>query len=182
MRKHYPQAGLWLDRGPSHYTIISTHKGGVVYHYQQGQPPLINAGVVVRNTKACLGSTQGYDTQNKVHRSDGQLEITSQVTEMPKQLPGPLQFIVLRMFSLTLFRSAVVREWIKRRLVMMLITRRQTWPVKNIRRIQLGESLNIEDSTHLSSGYRVVANVGAFVPIHMASQGYWQIQDEEGQE
>ena len=178
IRKHYPQAGFWLDRGPSHYSIISTHKGGVVYHYQQGQPPLINSGVVVCNTKACLGSTQGFDTLNKVHQSGNQLEITSQITAMPKQLPGPLQFMVLRMLSLTFFRSAAVREWIKRRLVKMLITRRQTWPIKNIRRIQLGASLNIEDVTHFPSGYQVVEDVGAFVPIHMASQGYWQMQDE----
>lgn len=181
MCKHYPQAGLWLDRGPTHYTIVSTHKGGVVYHFHQGQSLTINAGVVVRDRQGRTGSTQGYDTQNKVHQSDRQLKITSQVTEMPKQLPGPLQFIVLRTLSLTLFRSAVVREWIKRRLVKMLITRRQTWPVENIRRIQLGASFNIEDATHLASGYQVVENVGAFVPMHMASQGYWQIQDEEGQ-
>jgi hypothetical protein len=54
--------------------------------------------------------------------------------------------------------------------------------VKNIRCIQLGASLRLEDTTILTSGYQVVENVGAFVPIHMASQGYWQIQDEEGKE
>lgn len=181
MRKHYPQAGLWLDRGPSHYTIISTHKGGVVYHYSQGQPPLINVGVVVRDANARVGSTQGYDTLNIVQQSGDQLEITSQITTMPKQLSRPLQFMVLRMLSLTLFRSVSVREWIKRRLVKMLITKQQTWPVKNIRRIQLGASLKIEDATHVIAGYQVVADVGTFVSIHMASQGYWQIQDEEGQ-
>jgi hypothetical protein len=182
MQKHYCQAGLWLDRGPTHYTIVSTHKGGVVYHFHQAQPPIINAGVVVCDRKGRTGSTQGYDIQNKVRHGDGQLEITSQVIEMPKQLAGPFQFMVLRMLSLTLFRSAVVREWIKRRLVKMLITKPQTWPVRNIRRIQLGASLSIEDATHLALGYQVVENVGAFIPIHMDSQGYWQIQDEEGQE
>jgi hypothetical protein len=116
-----------------------------------------------------------------VNESDEEFEITSQITEMPKQLPGSLQFIVLRLLSLTVFRSPAMREWIKRRLVKMLITRRKTWPVKNIRRIQLGAALSIEDTTHLTSGFQVVGNVGDFVPIHMASQGYWQIQDEEEQ-
>jgi len=182
MRKHYSQAGLWLDRGPTHFTIVSTHKGGVIYHFQQGQSPIINAGVVVRDTKARLGSTQCYDTQNTVNQSGDQLEIISHITLMPKQLPSPLQFMALRILSLTVFRSAAVREWIKRRLVTLLITRRKTWPVKNIRCIQLGASLRLEDTTILTSGYQVVENVGAFVPIHMASQGYWQIQDEEGKE
>jgi hypothetical protein len=182
MRKHYSQAGLWLDRGPTHFTIVSTHKGGVIYHFKQGRSPIINAGVVVQDTKARVGSTQCYDTQNTVNQSGDQLEITSHITVMPKQLPSPLQFMALRILSLTVFRSAALREWIKRRLVMLLITRRKSWPVKNIRRIQLGSSLRLHDTTSLTSGYQVVRNVGAFVPIHMASQGYWQIQDEEGGE
>ena len=180
MRKQYSEAGLWLDRGPTHYTIVSTHKGGVVYHFRQAHPPLINAGVVVRNAQGRLGSTQGLNPCNIVHQQGEQLEITSQINTMPKQLPGPIQFILLRLLSVTAFRSAIVREWVKRRLVTMLMTRRQIWPVQNHRRIHIGAELQVKDQTTLISGYRVVKNAGAFVPIHMASQGYWQVQDEKG--
>ena len=100
---------------------------------------------------------------------------------MPKQLPGPLQFMVLRLMSLTAFRFVWLREWIKRRLVNLLITSRTHWPVRNQRCITFGETLKIEDTIDLPSGYQQVANPGAFVPIHMASQGYWQCQDEETQ-
>jgi len=180
MRKHYPRAGLWLDRGTTHYTIVSTHKGGVIYHYQKGQPPLINAGVVVRNAQARLGSTQAINPQNVVCQQGDQLEIRSPITAMPRQLPGPLQFILLRLLSATVFRSATVREWFKRRLVALLITKHRLWPAQNQRRIRLGAELQVEDQTTLVSGYRVVEKVGAFVSIHMASQGYWQAQDEKG--
>jgi hypothetical protein len=180
MRKQYSEAGLWLDRGPTHYTIVSTHKGGVVYHFRQAHPPLINAGVVVRDAQGRLGSTQALNTRNIVHQQGEQLEITSQINTMPKQLPGPIQFILLRLLSVTAFRSVIVREWVKRRLVTMLMTRRQIWPVQNHRRIHIGAELKVKDQTTLISGYRVVENAGAFVPIHMASQGYWQVQDEKG--
>lgn len=182
MRKQYPQAGLWLDRGPTHYTIVSTLKGGVAYHFHQDHPPLINAGVVVRNAQGRLGSTQAFNARNIVHQQGEQLEITSQITTMPKQLPGPVQFIFLRLLSLTAFRSAIVREWVKRRLAKMLITRRKFMPIKNKRSINFGAELKIKDQTATASGYRVVVNTGVFVPIHMASQGYWQMQDEKGSE
>lgn len=182
LRKHFPKAGLWLDRGPAHYTLINTHKAGVVYHFRQGHRPLIDAGVVVCDANGHFGSSQSYDQNNRVHQQGDQLEVTATITAMPKQLPGPIQFMILRGLCLTAFRFAPLREWIKQRLVKMLITRRHHWPVYNHRSITLGESLKIVDQTDLRSGYRVIQNAGGFVPIHMASQGYWQIQDELGQE
>ncbi len=179
LRRHFPQAGLWIDRGPAHYTLINTHKGGIVYHFQQGHPVLIDAGVVSRDPKGRYGSTQAYDPGNVVSQQNEQLIITASMTAMPKQLPGPLQFLILRALCLTAFRFAGLREWIKRRLVKLLITRREYWPVRNQRSITLGEALKIEDKPYLPVGYQLIQHPGAFVPIHMASQGYWQIQDEE---
>ncbi len=178
-RKYFPLAGLLLDRGPAHYSIICTHKGGVVYHFQAGHNAFINAGVVIRNKKGHYASSQAYNQQNIVRQLDEwRFEIISQMTAMPKQLPGPLKFLVLRLFCLTLFRSVLLREWIKRQLVNLLITRHKYWPAFNRRIISLGEALLIEDQINLPTGYQLVENAEVFVSIHMASQGYWQIQDE----
>jgi hypothetical protein len=181
LRKHFPQAGIWLDRGPVHYTIINTHKGGVIYHFRQGHRARIDAGVVVRDTQGRYASSQAYDQHNNLQQEGDQLKITSQITVMPKQLPSPLKFLLLRLLCLTAFRSIALREWIKRRLVEILITRRQQWPVSNLRTIRLGETITVEDRTNLPAGYQRIENAGAFVPIHMASKGYWQIQDEHKQ-
>ena len=181
LRLNFLQAGLWIDRGPSHYTVVSAHKGGVVYHFRYGQATLIDAGVVVRDSRGRYGSTQAYDQKNMVNQQADQLEVSAQVAAMPKQLPRPLQFLVIRTLSLTAFRISPIREWIKRRLVNLLITRRSDWPVRNTRSITLGDALKIEDKLELSTGYQRVNGVAAFVPIHMASQGYWQRQDEESQ-
>lgn len=179
MRIFYREAGFFLDRGPNHYSIISTHKGGVIYHFRSGHRPLIDAGLVVLSAEGRPGSTQGFNRDNLIRHQDEHLEINSQITVMPKQLPRPLQFIVIRLFGWTLFKSMTIREWIKRIIVNILITRRQAWPVTNLRTIRFGETLSFEDKTSLISGYKVIENINTFVPIHMASQGYWQIQDEE---
>ena len=97
---------------------------------------------------------------------------------MPKQLPKPWQFIVLRILSLTLFKFVFSREIVKKLLVKLLITRQKKWPIKNTRRIYLGENLSIKDELDKNPNYKIIDKIKVFVPIHMASQGYWQIQDE----
>lgn len=178
MRKHFPQAGILIDHGPRHYTLVNTHKGGVFYHFSVGQPPMIDAGVVVRDRKGRLGSTQGYAPNNPLQIDGNRVEVSARVTVMPRQLPGPGQFLTLRLLSFTLFRIGPLREWIKRGLVHLLIRRRHVWPVTNTRSIQLGQDLTVQDAPALAAGYRLQPNAGSFVPIHMASKGYWQIQDE----
>jgi len=176
-RKRFEEAGLLIDRGEEHYSIVALDKGGVVYHYASGEPPLIEAGVVVRNAKGHLGSTQGPG-QVEMHEADGTLTVAASIVPMPKQRPGVWQFLLLRLLCVTIFRFPKLRERVKRILVRMLVTGGAPWPLKNRRTIQLGKGLAIHDETELRPGYQVVEMVHDFVPIHMASQGYWQLQDE----
>lgn len=179
MRKHFEHAGLLIDRGPRHYSIISVSKGGVVHHFVNGKLAVQDAGVVVRCPRGRLGSTQAYASHN-ILKSDGDsLTIRAAVSPMPKRLPGPMQFLMLRILCLTAFRMAWVREWVKQWLVNLLITGVKPWPITNERLIILGESLSVEDKMVLPAGYERLSGLHSFVPIHMASQGYWQVQDEE---
>ncbi len=175
---HFEEAGLLVDRGEEHYSIIATGKGGVVYHFASGEPPVINAGVVVRNAKGHLGSSQGPG-QVQLQEADGMLTIAASIVPMPKQRPGPWQFLVLRLLCVTIFHFPMLRERVKQILVRLLITGSAPWPLKNRRTLRFGKGLVIQDETELRPGYEVVQAVNDFVPIHMASQGYWQLQDED---
>lgn len=175
---HYELAGVLVDRGDEHYSIVATGKGGVVYHFSSGKPPVIDAGVVVRDAKGKLGSSQGPG-QVELNKVEGTLTIVASILPMPKQRPGPWQFLVLRLMCVTIFRLPVLREWVKQLLVRFLITGSAPWPLKNRRTLRFGKGLAIHDETELRPGYEVVEAVHSFVPIHMASQGYWQRQDEE---
>lgn len=173
----YNKAGLFIDRGIDHYTIINTSKGGIIYHYCNGSPKVINGGIVIKNNNnkygsALSGSLVNFSSDKKT------IEISSSIGPMPKSRPGPWQFLILRLCSVSLFKSFLFREWVKKSLVKFLITEKKSWPIKNIRTIYLGKSLRFEDKTSNSNGFKVVTDVDNFVPIHMASQGYWQIQDE----
>lgn len=179
IRRLLPEAGLLIDRGPRHYSLISTHKGGVVYHFVDQKSVLIDAGLVMRGPRGRLGSTQSSHPDNRVICLESSLQIDAPLTAMPRQLPGPLQFMTLRLLSLTVFRYRPLREWTKRRLVSLLITSNKPWPVSNHRKIHLGPDLWIQDKPTTVPGYHPVLDPGPFVPIHMASQGYWQIQDEQ---
>jgi len=175
---YFSEAGIFIDSGLDHYTIISTHKGGVVYHFNRDGSCKLDAGIVVNNGSGQLASTQSYNATNFVQHTESTMTIVSQLVVMPKQTPTPFQFVVLRLLSLTLFRSYRVREKIKQMLVRLLITNKISWPIRNSRTISLGPNLRIADDISLSSGYSMCDKPGMFVSIHMASQGYWQVQDE----
>lgn len=178
MLLYYPKAGVLIDRGESHYTIIATGKGGIVYHFSDNNPPVINSGVVVRNVKGKLASSQG-GSQCEINEEKNVLTIIASILPMPKQRPNPWQFLALRLMCVSIFKVPLVRELIKQLLVRLLITGSAPWPLKNRRKLFLGKDLKIQDETELKPGYEIVEGVNSFVPIHMASQGYWQRQDED---
>ena len=174
---YFDKAGIFIDRGIDYFTIINTSKGGIIYHYKNKSPVIIDGGIVVKNNNDKYGSALSNSLVN--FNSDKKIiQISSSIGPMPKSRPGPWQFLILRLCSVSLFKSFLFREWVKKLLVKFLITEKKSWSIKNIRTIYLGKSLKFEDKTSNSNGFKVVTDVDNFVPIHMASQGYWQIQDE----
>jgi hypothetical protein len=179
LRKHFPQAGLFVDRGANHYTIISTHKGGVVYHFVAGKAVLQNAGVVACSPKGVHGSSQSFNHGNKVSIKNDTVQVEAEFSPMLKQLPSLVQFIGIRILCVSAFHFFALREWVKQQLVKLLITGSKPWAATNLRSIYLGEKLSVHDVPRLPKGFKQSKGIHFFVPIHMASQGYWQIQDEE---
>jgi hypothetical protein len=176
-RHHFVAAGLLIDRGTKHYTVINTLRGGIVQHYAADHHR-IDAGVVVRDRAGRRGSTQGQQPTASIELDEHGVTITTRFSAMPKTLPQPWHTLVLRLLALTLFRHRAAREWVKRQIVARVITGIRPWPARNQRRITFGAALVIEDHTSAPPGYTVEASAHPFVAIHMASQGYWQIQDE----
>ena len=177
-RKDFPQAGMVLDRGADHYTIVNYRKGGVVQHYVGRELRLLDTGVVFENANKRLGSTQHFDENLEFQLNEDKVEIINQVVEMPKKLTTPFMFWVLRFFCLTVFRCSSIREFTKRFLVKYLITNPKKWPVWNQRTISFGYEMQVEDKHEEVTGFVKTDPKHPFVPIHMASKGYWQINDE----
>ena len=178
LRKNFSDAGLLVDRGAEYYSIINYKKGGVVQHFVDYKLELLDTGAVFKSSQGKFGSNQNFDPKSTFEMTENKFAIYNQVTEMPKKLPSPLQFLFLRLCCITIFRSSIIREFTKSFLVKYLITKPKAWPVWNEREIVFGKDLVVEDRHQEVKGFTKLESPKPFVPFHMASKGYWQVQDE----
>ncbi len=175
-RHTFPDAGLVLDKGTRHYTIVSTKKGGVVYHFR-GSDALLDAGSAATKDDV-LYTTQTLSPDNAVAMSGDKLVITARFMRAVSERLTPAKMIVLRILCLTAFRSRRLAEFVKRRLVRRLITPHRLEGTANRRTITLGYDLSIDDEFTTRTRLQHIRNPGLFRAIHMASSGYWQIGDD----
>jgi hypothetical protein len=179
MRRAFPDSGLLIDRGRHHYTIIATKKGGAVCHFPTGAAALHDYGIVVRDPQGRLGSTLVSNRTEVISQHGDTLRLQASVCQMTKRLPNVFYFLLLRLMCVSVLRFPRLREWTKQFLARWLITSIKAWPARNIRTLRLGHDLVVEDDPTLPDRYTMLDGVNKFVPVHMASQGYWQTQDEE---
>ncbi len=177
-RRRFHEAGLIVDRGVRHYTIISTHKGGVCYHYTEGNQRMINAGVVARARDGSLLSSQQYNRTNKVASDTNSVVVTSHLARLDKPVPTPLQFLTLRTLNLTVMRWQWIGRFVKQMLVRYLITGKRFRTARNRRTITFGADLEIHDVLDGEQRLALTKVKQPFSAIHMASHGYWQRQDD----
>lgn len=178
-RKTLPESGLIIDNGPEHYTVVSTMKGGVVYHFRKDQPVkfLVDSGVAAE-IGGRMFTTQAADRSNNVDLTGDKLVIESNFVAAISERQTPFKMIVLRLLCLSLFRSRALLEIVKRMLVRRLITDRRAAPLRNRRTIALGAGLSIDDDISGTVSFKRISASRPFKAIHMASSGYWQIGDD----
>jgi hypothetical protein len=180
-RVHFPEAGLLVERSRTHYTVVSLHKGGACCHFPRGSRAVIDAGAVAKSESGVLVSTQDYDPENPVDLSKDSVTVKAGFRAMKQRLPTPLNFIVLRLLSVTLMRCSNFNSCVKRALVQLLITGKSRVVALNRRTIRFAPEFRIEDAWEGGAeGWERISGGGGFSSIHMASQGYWQRQDDEG--
>ena len=177
-RVHLKQAGLLIDSGAAHHTVISTHKGGVIHHLSAGTAMQIDSGVACQDARGRLYTNQSFDATNAVVVDGDHVSIVSDLRRLPQHYPNHWNFLVLRVLSATVMRAPMLAELVKRILAKLLITgaRRSVGTVR--RRIELGTDLNIEDAINADQSITRIRLDTPFSSIHMASQGYWQLQDD----
>lgn len=181
-RREWPEAGLIVDKCKGAYTIVNWRKGGVVYHFPQLEAPQFDMGVLARTAKDRLVSTQGTAGNPEVEVEGHEIRIHQSFTEITTRLPGALDFVLLRLASLTVMRISWARDLIKKALVKLLMTSDRRLDARNTRTITLGGGLVITDDWGAEAGLTRLTTPRGFVAIHGASQGYWQRGDDEASE
>ncbi|HZZ80536.1 MAG TPA: hypothetical protein VFE62_18680 [Gemmataceae bacterium] len=179
-RLHLLLAGLIVDNGPKHYTVISTHKGGICYHFAKSEHARIDLGTLARSVNGVLFSSQAFAADNRVEMRPDGVVISSALTRVNLPRPGPMQFVILRLLNLTLMRSLTISDWIKRLLVRLLITGKKISGARVRRFIRFGPALDIRDEWETNPEQLTLeTKPRTFSVMHMASQGYWQRQDTQ---
>jgi hypothetical protein len=179
-RLSFAGAGLHIDNDRTHYTIVSTLKGGVVCHFNKDDRmprSRIDAGVAI-DVGGRIFTTQAPSRQNRIEIDADRLIVESEFVAAISEQQTPFKMIVLRMLSLTVFRSRALLEIVKRMLVRRLITNKSTAGIRNRRTITFGPDPAISDDLPGSKDLRRIVTDRPFRSIHMASSGYWQIGDD----
>jgi hypothetical protein len=177
-RQYFPKAGLIVDHGPTHHSVISTRKS-VVYHFADGVA-LRDGGVLLGGEDGATYSSQADDPSAKVtYDTDANtVVIETSLRRVDQILPQPLTFLALRVLTLTLMRIPAVSDLIKRWIARQLVSGKGNPVGSNKRSITLGHALKLVDDWKARIPLQRVKQSGAFSTIHMASQGYWQAQDD----
>lgn len=177
-RTWFPEAGLLVDRGEIHHTIVSTRKGGIVYHWRKGRLVVCDTGIVVRGSGHQVLTSQIADAENVVEVTNESVSVSGKLRRRRVQLPNPFNFLILRIMAATIMRVPAVNAWVKLTIARMLVHSGGTEEGKFTRRIILGCDLEISDRWEPDHLTRIVTH-DPFSAIHMASSGYWQITDSE---
>jgi hypothetical protein len=178
-RRHFTEAGLLVDGGAKHYTVISSSKGGVVAHWRGRQQTIDDPGVALESSRGKIFTSQTSRPENlaELDETRGTITITAELRKMEQPLPDPYRFVALRVLNVSVMRMPFVGELIKRMLVRMLITAKRKKIGTVTRTINLGADLYVKQVVSSDCELREVKTQRSFSVIHMASQGYWQVGD-----
>ncbi|MBK6660236.1 MAG: hypothetical protein IPM80_23060 [Proteobacteria bacterium] len=178
MRRWFPDAGLLFDGDAEAYTVVATHKGGVVVRSGNDGSLFVDAGVVMRDADGRLSTTQHYRRDNVVEITAQEVLVDAPLTRLHHSQFQPVEMIVLRILNVTLMRWRPLREWVKRRLAALLMGAPAPLATRNRRVVRLRPSFCVDDQDSAGPSLTRVEQGRPFTVIHMASQGYWQRGDD----
>ena len=180
-RYWHSEAGWLIDRGSDYYSLINLKRGGSCVHFYQGCRRVDDPGAVVRDRHRRLYCSQlsEADALPNAPPSDDSFRVRFAMRPVRRPVPGPVEFVTLRLMGMTVFKSLVLGNFVKRLLARYLVNRRPKSIAYVSRHYRLGSDFSIEDSVDGLPGAKLLRNVRHFSAIHMASQGYWQRADDD---
>ncbi|HLM68298.1 MAG TPA: hypothetical protein VK358_12255, partial [Longimicrobium sp.] len=160
------------------YVVVGASNGGVVKVFDRadGRVLVNDGGFAGQDAGGAFVTTQGTGTGRAVVRGD-EIVVEAPFVAMPRALPSPAQFLVLRPVNLTLMRSVGMGNAVKRGLVRLLISGGKARPLSVRRTVRVSaDGVRVHDVVRAPRGTRLRAlSCGRpFVGIHMASARYYE--------
>jgi hypothetical protein len=161
-----------------YYAVAALQKGGVIRVVERHRQRLAydDAGWIAQSNgrtyaSQLLGLSKFQSTDSgraAVVRASFGLVRQDQLT--------PVRFVVLRLLNLTVFRSLVLGNWVRRFLISRLITSTAPAPISLERELRfLDDRVEVHDTLRLSAALTIdsLDLVRAFTGIHMGSAKYF---------
>lgn len=172
----FPEAGFSIHSGTAGVITVNTRRGWTALARTDGTVMVRADPIASDSDGQVLRPVNG----TIVDSEDGQITIEADLEPVQRMLPSPFKFMVLRFLSLTLFRWLSLGNWVKRTLAKVLLHQSGKTKGRVRRRINLVSGTVTDEIT--SGNARLIEDSSGFSPKHMASQGYWQVQDDSPSE
>lgn len=171
-------AGIHVRSTARRYVVVGASNGGVVKAWDRadGRVLVNDGGYAGRDARGAFVTTQGTGT-GKATVAGGEIVVDAPFVRMPRALPTPAQFLVLRPMNLTVMRSVGLGNAVKRALVRLLISGGKPLPLKLRRTVRVtADEVRISDVVTAPQGTRMreLECGRPFVGIHMASARYYE--------
>ncbi|MBI1971526.1 MAG: hypothetical protein HYS52_01605 [Candidatus Wildermuthbacteria bacterium] len=177
--RYFPHSKIFIRSTRAYYCLCNGAKGGAVKVFAK-QPGVLrwdDGGYAGKTAQGILCTTQIFDPRAAAHYNQGTLTISPRFFQFPAALPTPFKFLVLRLFSLTLFRSIVLGNIVKGMLVDLLITKKRAVGASLDRTIRTTETtVEIHDTLTKDPSvcFEWLECGRRFSAIHMGSARYFQ--------
>lgn len=171
-QKDYPAANLYVHCGASGTLLVNSKRGGWATQSDDRTQHDFPEPAARQPDGKVLRPVRG----RVVKHSEAEMIIHADLEPVQRMLPTPQRFIVLRLLALTIFRSTPLGNQVKKALAKLLMSETGKSRSTVERKIDLEcatitDRITEGDAVLLESPYR-------FSPMHMASQGYWQVGDD----
>ncbi len=161
-----------------YYSVAALHKGGVIRIVERDRQRLAydDAGWVAQNNGRTYAS-QLLGLSKFQSADDGRTAVVRASFGLVRQDQlTPVRFVILRLLNLTVFRSLVLGNWVRRFLISRLITSSAPVPISIERELRfLEDRVEVHDTLRLGAPLVMdkLELVRAFTGIHMGSAKYF---------
>lgn len=169
--KNFEQAGIYIHSNDTYYAIVNYKKGGTVKVFNKltGKLDCEDGGLVGTLSNGKKVSTQVFQEGQTFE----QLEMTSSFYQLNNSAITPFKTIIIRLMSLTIFRSVGLGNLFKKQIVKLLMTGKRKVNGEVKRKFDFQEhKIIVSESVSGSLRMDQITHPGKFKSIHMASSGY----------
>lgn len=171
----FPNAGIHLKSTKKYFSVINFKKNGAikVFDLQTNKIDSEEGGIFGITKTGIKFSTQQYDQMQKFKN----YEIKTKFYKINDSYPSTIQFIIIRLMSLTIFKSTKLGNIFKKAIVKKLMTGKKI--VDGSAHIKFkftNDKILIKDNLVMPKNTIKIGRFGKTKAIHMASSGYFTQQ------